>query len=438
MNHVRVVLLSICLVLGSWEVMFGQQLTRSPYSRYGIGDVLGASTTRNESMGGIGIASNNYFSVNRLNPAAYADLIFTTMDLSAFGQYSNLKNETSQEDEISAGFQNIFFGFPANNNMAFSFGFSPYSVVGYEINTEESIPYADTTQLAIINYIGDGGINQAYLGIAGKLLDQKLRLGANIAYSFGNTRYRTVSFTENDVPGNFSINMSEEVFVGGFSGQFGLIYQDTLSKPLNESSVLFRIGGTADYNFDLTGTREKVLNSQSGDAVITSDTLLNADGIISLPTKFGLGFNLSQFGKWSLGADVTYQNWDNFSYFDERPELDREFKVSLGGEWVPNIESFKYFPRIHFRAGLFYKSSYIRFNNEPIPDYGVSFGIGLPAAPKAIDRLNPGRTTSKINLSFTIGQRGALNDQLPLEEFYVRVRLGVTLNDSWFRRRVVD
>ncbi len=436
MNRSSFLVVSFLLLSGSH--VLGQQLTRSPYSRYGIGEVLSSSTTRNESMGGIGIATNNYFSVNRLNPAAYADLIFTTMDLSVFGQYSNLRNRNDQEDEISAGFQNIFFGFPANDKLAFSFGFSPYSVVGYEINTEEVLPYGDTTQLGAINYVGDGGINQAYLGVATKMMDRRLRVGANIAYSFGNTRYRTESFTNIDNPFNFSINISEEVFVGGFSGQLGFIYQDTLSKPLNEPGVLFRIGATADYNFDLSGTRQRVLNSQSGDIVRTSDTITNDDGLISLPTKFGLGFNVGQFGKWTLGTDVTYQDWSNFSYFDEEPELDREIRVSVGGEWVPNIESFKYFARTHIRAGFFYKSSYIRFNDEPIPDYGFTFGFGLPAAPKAIDRLNPGRTTSKINLSFTVGQRGALNDQLPLEEFYVRVRLGVTLNDTWFRRRVVD
>ena len=91
--------------------MIGQQLTRSPYTRYGVGDVLSASTTRNAAMGGIGVASDNYFSINRINPASYSDLVFTTMDISGFGQYSNLRNNSSSEDQITAGFQNILFGF---------------------------------------------------------------------------------------------------------------------------------------------------------------------------------------------------------------------------------------------------------------------------------------------------------------------------------------
>jgi len=426
--------------IGLHQSSYAQQLTRSPYSRYGIGEVLTSNTARNAAMGGIGIASDNYFTVNRLNPASYGDLIFTVMDISAFGQYSTLRTDTEEEDEISAGFQHIFFGFPANRNLAFAFGFAPYSVVGYDINTQFEIPYADTLQTASVNYLGDGGVNQAFVGVATKVWNQRVRLGANLAYSFGNTRYRRLSFVENDFVSDIntlSINFSEEVFVGGFSGQLGVIYLDTLAKPQNRPNILLRIGATADYNFDLTGTRERILNGQSTISFVT-DTLVNSDGLISLPTKYGLGVNIGQYGRWTLGADFTYQDWDSFSYFGETPDLSREIQVGVGGEWIPNIESFNYFSRINYRAGFFYKSSYIQFNNEPIPDLGFTFGFALPSAPDAMDRLNPGRTTSQIHFSFTLGRRGALNSELPLEELYARVRLGVTLNDVWFRRRTVD
>ncbi|MEM6628456.1 MAG: hypothetical protein AAF694_02240 [Bacteroidota bacterium] len=419
------------------QIGFSQQLTRSPFSRYGVGDVLNNSTSRNEAMGGIGIASNNYFSLNRLNPASYSDLVFTTMDISGFGQFSTLRSNSSSEEEASAGFQNIFFGFPANSKLALAFGFSPYSVVGYDVSATQDIPYRDTLQQSTVSYIGDGGINQAFLGASVKLLNGKLRIGGNLAYSFGNTRYRTETFNDNDSGGNLVLDLSEEVFVGGFSTQIGVIYEDTLSSKEGPEDILFRLGATTDFNFDLTGDRDIVLNTQGGTQIFTTDTISSTEGAIVLPTQLGVGVNFNQIGKWSLGADLRYQNWSTFRSFGEDPGLDTELRIGLGGEWIPNYQSLKYFPRIHYRAGFFFKNSYVTFEDEPISDIGFTLGLGLPATPSAMDRFNPGRTTSKINLSFTLGRRGSL-DTLPLEELYVRVRLGITLNDRWFVKRVVD
>ena len=430
-------IVGIFVGLVACQMVLSQQLTRSPFSRYGVGDVLNNSTARNEAMGGIGIASNNYFSLNRLNPASYSDLVFTTMDISGFGQFSTLRSDASSEEEASAGFQNIFFGFPANSKLALAFGFSPYSVVGYDVSSTQDIPYRDTLQQSTVSYIGDGGINQAFLGASTKLLDGKLRIGANLAYSFGNTRYRTQTFNDNDSGGNLLLDLTEEVFVGGFSTQAGFIFEDTLSSKEGPEDILFRIGATADFNFDLNGDRDIVLNTQGGTQIFTTDTISSTEGSIVLPTQLGFGVNINQIGKWSLGADLRYQDWSTFRSFGEDPGLDTELRVAVGGEWIPNYQSLKYFPRVHYRAGFFYRNSYVNFNDQTISDIGFTLGFGFPATPSAMDRFNPGRTTSKINLSFTLGRRGSL-DTLPLEELYARVRLGITLNDRWFVKRVVD
>lgn len=416
-----------------------QQLTRSPYSRYGVGEVLENSTTRNAAMGGIGVATGNLFSINRVNPASYADLVFTTMDIAGFGQFSRLKNRETSENQVTAGFQNISFGFASQSNFTFTFGFSPYSAVGYEIFVFDQVPLADTLADSFVNYIGDGGINQAFIGAATRLFKQKVRVGINAGYSFGNTRYRTQSYVNTNDNTSPSIQYSEEIFVGGFNGQWGIIYADTLKrKNARSSPVTLRLGLTGEHVFNLNGTQEQVLNSLIGDNVITSDTLKDNEGTIEIPAKFGLGVSLSKYGKWALGADLTYQNWGSFTYFGDPTALGNEVRFGIGGEYVPDIESYNYFERIHLRLGAYYKNSYIDFQGENIQDYGLTFGVGLPAAAKASDRFNPGRTTSKINLSFALGKRGTLSSALPLEELYMRVRLGITLNDTWFIRRVID
>ena len=87
------------LFLLSTVVAYGQTLTLSPYSRYGIGDVFSYSSTRNAAMGGIGIGSSALYTTNRLNPASYVDFLNhnpqgrfdlrrTTLDLSGFSTFS--------------------------------------------------------------------------------------------------------------------------------------------------------------------------------------------------------------------------------------------------------------------------------------------------------------------------------------------------------------
>lgn len=431
MNLNRIVVSTAIGVLTIFSA-YGQQLTRSPYSRYGIGEILSGSTSRNAAMGDIGVGSDNLFSINRINPASYADLVFTTMDISGFGQTSKFKTENSSEDQVTAGFQNIAFAFPSRK-VSLAFGFAPYSVVGYEVGFAQDLIRGDTVTQAAISYTGDGGINQAFLGIAGKMLKNRLRLGANLAYSFGNTRYRTQTLSS--ATSLQYVRFSEEVYVGGFSGQVGMIWSDSIQ---SKKPLLFRLGTVADFNLNLDGTQEKLVQSVIGEQVVLTDTLTNRSGDISLPLKVGFGGSISRPGKWSVGMDFTVQNWENFTYFGEQRSLGTEWLLGMGGEFIPEFESYKFFKRMNYRLGSYYRKSYINYKAENVDDIGLTFGIGIPSAPMASDRFNPGRTTSLINISVSVGQRGVFAGDLPLKEQYIRLRLGFTLNDTWFIKRVVD
>lgn len=54
----------------------------SPYSRYGIGDILPEGFTTNSSMGGIGAGILSGNQINFINPASYA---FDTITIFDFG-----------------------------------------------------------------------------------------------------------------------------------------------------------------------------------------------------------------------------------------------------------------------------------------------------------------------------------------------------------------
>ncbi|GAB4420560.1 MAG: membrane protein [Bacteroidia bacterium] len=416
-----------------------QDLSFSPYSRYAIGDIFDATTTRNAAMGGIGVASDNYFSINRTNPASYGDLFYTTMDVSAFGQLDRIRSADSKASPFHAGIHDAAFAFPANKGPAIVFGFSPYSSVGYQIVSTRQIELEpDSMYLEEGRYGGSGGLSQAFLGVGGRVWNKRLRLGAELQYLFGNTQYtwnvnvyRQLSDTVVLRTGFQPVSVVRDVFLGGFNGQVGFIYEDTVNKAKN---ILWRFGGTADLSLGLNGDRFTTFSNS-----LVIDTLGTREvGSIVLPSKYGVGLMVNRPGYWSLGADFTYQDWSQFSYFGDSLALGREMRVGVGGEWTPNPESGKFFRRVNYRAGAYWRQTYIQFDDTPVPDFGVSLGIGIPAGAKGNSRFNPGRITSRINLSAELGRRGAVNDALPLEELYARFRLGFTINDRWFIRRVVD
>ncbi|MDX2247484.1 MAG: hypothetical protein SF052_11940 [Bacteroidia bacterium] len=434
MNRSRFAVVWICQLLLVCS-LHAQELTLSPYSRYGIGDILSSTTTRNAGMGGIGIAADNYFSINRVNPASYGDLIYTTFDISAFGQFSRLRSAQSKENQFSAGFQDIAFGFPSNKNVTLVMGFAPFSAVGYNIVDLKNIQLGDSAYIQETQYSATGGINQAYVGGSVRMFKRKLRLGVNARYLFGNTQYNWAIFLRNPdstVVENFQlISASRSVYIKGFSSQFGLIYQDTLNKKEN---ILFRLGVTTDYSLNLKGDR--VTEFDNGQVLDTTSQGFQTGDIV-LPSVLGAGFMINKPGYWSVGMDVMYRNWENFQYFTDQTTLGKELRVAAGTEFSPNPQSQKFFDRVSYRLGAYWQQTYLQLENEPIQDYGVTVGVGIPAGLKGNSRLNQGRATSRINLSAELGRRGNVTSQ-PLEELYARIRLGFSLNDRWFIRRVVD
>ena len=435
MNRSRFAVVWMCQLLLVCSLP-AQELTLNPYSRYGIGDIFSSTTTRNAAMGGIGVASDNYFSINRVNPASFGDLIFTTFDVSGFGHFSRLKSPESTENQFTAGFQDIAFGFPSNKNLVLVMGFSPFSAVGYQITDLQPIQLGDSSFIQETQYKGFGGLNQAYLGMALRLMNNRLKIGVNARYLFGNTQYDWLIFVRNQdssiVESIQFITAREDVYIKGFSGQAGIIYQDTINK---DNNVLFRVGATADYSLNLKGDR--FTEFDNGQIVDTTSRGFEVGDVI-IPPEIGLGVMVNRPGYWSVGADVVLRNWEKFQYFSDNSQIGQEMRISAGAEITPNPTSLKYLQRINYRFGAYWKQTYIRFGDGAIQDYGITMGVGIPAGVKGNSRLNQGRATSRVSLSAELGRRGSLGANQPLETLYARIRLGFSLNDRWFIRRVVD
>src|ERR1700743_991798 len=128
-------------------IAFGAQsqstaTSSSPYSRYGLGDISSGILPQNTAMGGIATATNRingYNNINPLNPASYAFMNLTTIDI---GIYSNtlFLSQTGQTSQTDANFRlsHVAFGIPVTSHSALSFGLMPYSQLGY--NYKQTLP----------------------------------------------------------------------------------------------------------------------------------------------------------------------------------------------------------------------------------------------------------------------------------------------------------
>ena len=434
-------LMSVCASLSA------QNLTLSPYSRFGIGEIFQSTSARSMAMGDIGQATYSYANINRLNPAGYADLLYTTLDVSGFTQISQLKTRTGKENQQTSGFQNMMFGFPSNGPVVLTMGFSPYSAVGYDISTQYDVFIPDTAR-GLANYTSEGGLNQAFLGVASRFLDHRLKVGVNGYYTFGNLVYKWESLVLNSSISEYSgIRVTEATFVAGGGVHLGVMYTDTLAgkrkgqrADFDDPVTLLRIGGSVDHSFELKGDRLRTLDNNLGSIGIL-DTIGGALelGGVTLPTKFGFGLTLTQLGKWEISAEATYQNWQDFSYFSDAFTLSTGgLRLAAGGEWIPDITSNKYLNRVAYRAGVYRNDTYLTVDGNDISEMGFSVGVGLPASRRVINQFNREAAYSRINLGFSFGRRGQLKDGLPLEELYFRARVGFTINERWFRRVRVD
>ncbi|MCC6370865.1 MAG: hypothetical protein IT236_07670 [Bacteroidia bacterium] len=233
-----------------------QNSTFSPYSRYGLGEIVPSTFAHNSSMGGayVALKPDSTFPVfiNSGNPAAYALIKLTTLEVGGKFQFSNFKSGTTKLNKWGTNFSYAAVGFPIRNNGGACFGIAPYSYVGYETqNTFNQPSIGNVTYL----YTGDGGLNKAFLGYGimpfknrnavfqkrhiyipdslknmgkvafalrnfGSKVLSDFSLGFNANYLFGNISEVTKVIYPNSVLYNNTMR-ERQVNLGDFTGNFG-------------------------------------------------------------------------------------------------------------------------------------------------------------------------------------------------------------------------
>ena len=434
----------------------------SPYSRYGIGDLVPQTNIFTRGMGGLSAAYIDNFSVNFSNPASFASFqsfrekkqktMASGRTVADFGVNVDRRNlyqpGTNNEFQASnAIFSYVQVGMPLRQNWGMAFGIRPVSRVSYNIFRSERLydPISgNNIDSAVTVFQGDGGSYLANWGTGFSIfqrerkgLEEKLSVGFQIGYLFGRKDFTSRRSLINDsvlyAQANYQTltNFSNLVYTAGF--QYRL--------PLS-SKMALAIGAYGRPGATLNARQDRVretyrYNESAGNLRI--DSVLDqrdVKGKVKLPASYTVGFMLQKFatpnkeGGWMLGADYSSTRWDDYRFFDQKDSVRTNWTLSVGGQWSP-IPKRSYFSNIAYRFGMVFGPDYIKVGN-PLSQLGLSFGMGLPIP---ISRQAPNQVTF-LNLAFEMNRRG--NDTNLLRENLFRFSMGFSLSDIWFAKRRYD
>lgn len=413
-------MLLACLGMG----LSAQDVSTSPFSSFGVGDLLFDNNIEQAGIGGISALTTNPFhsSANFSNPAANQSLNMTSFEFGANTHLSRFKDATSSSEKSTTYISNISLAFPVGTKARAGFGFQPYSAVGYEVTTitrNETIAFQNA-------FKGDGGLNSVHV-MGSYNINTEFSLGVRANYLFGDLERSQVISTEG-LPLVTDYNYQSRV--NGLQFTAGGYY----SKRIGENKKL-DIGATYTLGSKLNAKITDLTTTYAVDdlAMERADTIQfkKVYGDMKLPQSVTFAAALRKDLHWMVGAQLDWGDWGAYEMDeDDNSMIDTRFRASVGGYWIPDFNSYKsYFERVIYRLGGFYEATPLQFGTEGVKKYGLTVGFGFP--------VGKDRDASMLNLAVELGQQGSTSSSI-IQENYANIKLGFTLNDIWFRKRVID
>jgi hypothetical protein len=282
-----------------------------------------------------------------------------------------------------------------------SFGVTPYSTVGYKINTLSSLE--GTNQQISKTFSGKGGVNQFYIGGSYKIT-KNLFLGVNAIYLFG-------TITHSESIESIYYSLENLTYLSNFKINYGLNY--SISK------------NGWKYNVGLTYDNGKSLNTKNVSTIFAayeSEVITSYNNKLKIPQTIGLGLAFEK-EYFKLGIDYKTQKWRNVDFKNPLLETRNSNRYSCGIEF-PSLGTRKGTSRmIFYRFGAEYNGSYLVIDGNPIDYRAISFGAGIPVR----------GVLSVINLSIELGQDGTNKNGL-IKENFCTFHIDVALKDRWFMK----
>ncbi|MDQ6845886.1 MAG: hypothetical protein M3Z92_16335 [Bacteroidota bacterium] len=410
----------------------------SPYSRYGIGNLVPSGNILNRGMGGISAGFTDPVTINNNNPATYSNLVYTTLDVGIEydGRVIKSQNPLGSFKSNNGIISYLQVGFPllSGNKKAeakqtawgLAFGLKPISKINYKINalTRNSIDSVASV------YEGSGGISEAYIGSALKI--KNFSIGFNTGYLFGEKNYDTkLIFIDSITNYYYKADYNVKTRFGGAFFNAGVQY------AVKVKGGYLRFGAYGNLQQQFNASKDNSVqtfnynaNTGSADKIDSVYENTGQKGKVQLPSSIGAGFTLEK-EHVLLGADIETTQWDNYRFFGQKDLVKNSWLGKFGIQYFPSpAGSPKYFSNVRYRAGISFGKDYISADKN-LPVYTVSLGGTFPLK---LRHSFYDYQYSFMSLSLEYGNRG--NNSNNIKENTFRVGVGFSLSDrNWFVRR---
>lgn len=442
------------ILITLWSPVFSQD--NSPYTRYGLGDIVPSTNINSRGMGSISSSYNDFFSINFSNPASYASFQAIREAKSKKLMYGraildlgmSIDNRTLIEPgnpnkftSSNALFSHVQVGIPLRANWGLSFGLRPITRISYKtiqggrvLDAVTGFPTADST-LTLSE--GNGGTYLASVGTGFRI--KNFSFGINGGYIFGKKDYSSRKSIINDTVAYHSGNFQTKTTYGNLYFNLGLQYEVKL-----DSTTFLTIGAYGNLKQKLSASQDLIRETFYYDANAGNTRIdsvyekNNVKGKIEYPASFTAGFTIQRVpenkkGGWLIGVDYHQASWKDYRIYGQADSLRNNWEIRVGGELRPSLNAARksYFGNVAYRAGFFIGPDYIQVKRK-LPLLGASLGFGLPL--RNFNRLN--NQVTLINLALEFIKRGN-NDNL-LKENLFRISVGFSLSDLWFAKKKYD
>lgn len=442
MNRIKRIFCLAAVLPAAIVAMAQSNGSNSSYSRFGLGTLNNQSQGFNRGMAGVAQGMQGNEKANMLNPASYAALDSLTFlfDIGMGMQLGRLSGNGSSINAFNASLEYVNAGLRLRKGLGLSFGFAPYSTIGYNFNTTSRVGSSFTSSQPITTtttYYGNGGLHEMYLGLGWRPIAD-LSIGVNIGYLWGEYDHSLAQVFYEGGTSSSTYNAQNEVWSSDlktYKLDIGVQYPIQIDKQ-NRLTV----GATASIGHEIKSKVELMRYTSQGDTIQNTATRA-----FELPYTISAGAAWNHNQNWTIAADYTFERWSGcktpLSHATQTATniaiatdqyLNRHH-VAAGMEYVRDRLSKRYGDRIFYRVGSSFSTPYVKVNGANGPkEYGITAGVALPMALRTSSR----HTTvgkSLINVSAEWLRRAPSTSNM-ISENYFMLHLGVTFNEEWFMK----
>ncbi|WP_052095624.1 hypothetical protein [Porphyromonas cangingivalis] len=404
----------------------GQDITSSPYSRFGYGQLNSSVPVALKGMGGTAIGVQNEKVINFANPAAYAasDSLSFLMDMGVSANWSRYGDGKISKNTFLGNIDYLAMQFSVlKDRLIFSAGLVPFSTAGYGLKNLVQVEGGkDGRDVFQQEFKGSGSIQSAYTGFGVKVIGG-FSLGANVKYTFGSITH-IAQVTPNSSLFSRTLK-SSTIELSSWAFDFGAQYRLNYNKE-----DYFVLGATFSPAIKMTPELTLVENKNEGSTIQPEITTKTLKPSTQMPLKAGFGASWAKGNKLLVAGDVLMTRWGSVpNIFENDNLLLRDtYRVALGMEYLKDKFSRNYFDRVIYRGGVNYETSYTDLPLVGKVDRVIgSLGLGLPVTPY-------NERTSYINLSLEYSKGLPSGGSKVFSEDMLRLSLSINFSETWFKK----